>query len=223
MPTPFFRLPAFGIASLCGFFLNATTSQAILIDTQALAHSLISPFGEFGVSTYGQTVTVPLNETVLESFSFKLDRCFNLVTFAAYVAAWDGAKATGPILYSSEARQTGSTGHAEEFKFTTGGLPLAPGSQYVLILSASNFFNGVQDISSLVISNFESYPGGNLVSLQNGSDFALLTDRRWTVFPYDAGFTADFSSSVPEPTQSLVGICLLSVASISRRRQRGKN
>src|SRR5262245_24682580 len=67
--------------------------------------SSIAPFGEPQTSTYGQTFTATnALGTQLDSFSFFLKNVASSnTTFTAHVAAWDGLKATGPILYSSAA------------------------------------------------------------------------------------------------------------------------
>jgi hypothetical protein len=50
--------------------------------------SSMPEFGAFGKPTMGQTVTVPMNDTVLQSFSFELNLPAS-TTFAACVYEWD--------------------------------------------------------------------------------------------------------------------------------------
>ena len=109
----------------------------------------VSPFGESNTATYGQTITVPAVDNVLDSFSFWLDDTLNpdYVDFAAYVMAWDGSKATGAVLWQSAMQTTtnnGGAGGFEQFTFNTGAVPLGGGGQYVLFLSASDYFDGLR-------------------------------------------------------------------------------
>src|SRR6516164_7184635 len=88
--------------------------------------------------TMGQTVTVPMTDTVLDSFTFYLDLPTNLI-FRGEVYAWDPntldpnnsfamGSATGPALYASGQMHTtsyGSGGSPHPITFNIrGGLPL---------------------------------------------------------------------------------------------------
>lgn len=169
----------------------------------------VHPFGEDNTATYGQTVTVPVVDNVLDSFSFWLDDYLDpgYVDFAAYVMAWDGSKATGAVLWQSAMQTTtnnGGAGGMEQFIFNTGGVSLGGGGQYVLFLCASDYFDGVMGTSQ---SKFgaTAYAGGHFVYLNNGSDFSALTTTSWDqVAEVDWAFEATFSQ-IPAPGALLLG------------------
>jgi hypothetical protein len=212
----------------------AGTAQAqMIIDTTPSWNGtdFIQPFGEFNTATYGQTFTVG-SDNILNDFTFFLndfDGQSDVVNFAAYVAEWDGSKATGPILYESIPQSTTNAPGFEQFTFNTGGIGLTSGKQYVAFLSASNFFDGTSDIAGLgAITSQDVYSGGDFVFYNNGSDFSLLTQNAW-----DGGvgngfgesaFKASFSqkiASVPEPT-TMLGILAFSafgISSLHKRKQ----
>ncbi|MFN6563542.1 MAG: PEP-CTERM sorting domain-containing protein [Nostoc sp. ChiSLP01] len=191
----------------------------------------ISPFGEENTATYGQTFTVG-SDNVLNDFTFFLndfDGQSDVVDFAAYVAEWDGFKATGPILYQSAPQSTTNAPGFEQFTFNTGGISLTSGKQYVAFLSASNFFDGTPGQATLGATGFQDvYSGGDFVYYNNGSDFSLLTQNTWDDvgggFFGDSAFKASFSqatTSVPEPT-TILGILafgVFGIGSLNKRKQ----
>jgi hypothetical protein len=208
----------------------APGAQAVLIDTRPAANNAINSFGEPATATFGQTVTVPLLDTVLDSFSFRLNDSVNpdTVDFAAYVMAWNGTRATGPILYQSGMKTTtnnGGLGGFEEFTFSTGGLPVTAGAKYVLFLSASSFFDSSVGTATMQDSTTNPYSGGDFVADNNGSNLASLTAHAWSFNPgpgIDAAFTASFSAPgpIPEPTTAIFGAGLIGVVGLARRRTR---
>jgi hypothetical protein len=188
------------------------------------------PFGESNTATYGQTITVP-TDNVLNSFSFYMDDYGSTidpepVVFAGYVMAWAGDHATGPVLWSS-APMTSTNNHGagswELFTFDTGDLALTPGAQYVLIISASEYFNGVLGRGQ-VPNGLTPYTDGYVAFLNNGSDFSALTSWSWIVVASkDFAFEAEFSPSDPViPTVPAPGAILLAglgTALVSRLRR----
>jgi hypothetical protein len=142
----------------------------------------ISPFGEGSSATYGQTFTVSIGNTILNSFSFYLNDGHSgdpdPINFVAYVMAWDGSKATGSILYESAPQTTAGAAGFELFSFNTGGLALNGGQQYIAFLSTSTQFDGQDDRGSMATVN-DAYAGGGFYYFNNGSDFGLLTTSAW--------------------------------------------
>ncbi len=205
-------------ASLFAFFLalaNPSTVAAVTIDTTEswdgssfTAPTTVSPFlfGEPNIATIEQTFTVG-SANILDSFSFWLDDVGGpgeVVNFSGFVMAWDGAKASGSILFQSGTDTTSEpTGRMmEQFSFTTGGITLAPGQQYVAFLSASNVFDSVADAARNRYPNADVYSGGELVFLANGSDFSKITSfarDRVNFYPsgtFTPGLDAAFTASV---------------------------
>lgn len=175
----------------------------------------ISPFGEPDTGTYGQTIVVPGGDNVLDSFTVWMDDYAggDSIDFAGYVMAWDGVKAVGSVLWSSMPLSTTNSGGAdgwEQFTFNTGGLSLTSGSQYVLFVSASDYFDGISG-TGMMASGQAVYSDGNFVCMNNGSNFSALTSRPWTQWDsYDLAFVAQFSSgnspsAVPAPGALLLG------------------
>lgn len=161
-------------------------------------------FGSPDTATYGQTVTTPGVDNVLNSFSFILGPSLlngDPITFQGYVAQWDGAKAAGPMLYTS-ANQTYSGGGSQTYSFNTGSLALTPNQKYVLFINASSNFPTPGTTGQAIVST-NPYAGGEFVYLNNGGDFGLLTTNGWNTFPNsDVAFTASFSSPVAVPLET---------------------
>jgi hypothetical protein len=183
--------------------------------------------GNFGVSgaptlptpTYGQTVTVPLTDTRLDSFTFYLDLPPSL-TFRGEVYAWtpgttDPANpyalgsATGPALYESGPMQTASFGNCTNmhaFTFNTGGIMLTANTQYVLFITTSRdpANAGISATGCLGVTANPTYSGGDGVYQDDGGYPNNWTTLGWThpaLFTTcppcfnqdDLGFTATFS------------------------------
>jgi hypothetical protein len=199
-----FALTGFAAFSL----LTVAPVQAItLIDTTSSwdGASTVFSFGSSATQTYGQTITTPIVDNVLNSFSFILGKTLNgnPFTFQGYVAQWDGSKATGPILYSS-GDQTYSGGGFQTYTFNTGSLALTPDQQYVLFLNASSSAASGYTGQAL-ISNSATYSGGDFVYHNNGTNFGALTTTNWDGQggTYgDTAFTASFSSPVAVPWET---------------------
>ena len=188
-------------------------------------------FGEPNAATMGQTFVAPANALQLDRFTFFLAYGGDAAVrnppagparFAGYVTAWDGSKASGPLLFASgETQLTTPIETPNTFtpvSFETGGIALTPGRSYIAFLSASGFFDGLEDNTGSAFEG-DTYAGGITVSLPNGNDFSQVFTSAWLtgLAPGDRGFVAEFSP-VPEPsTIMLVGTAL---AAVARRRKR---
>ncbi|MBD2179001.1 hypothetical protein H6F42_18930 [Pseudanabaena sp. FACHB-1998] len=212
----------------------SASHAASIIDTNPSwnGSSFIFPFGEPNTATYGQTFTVTGSENILESFSFKVQTTSATPSkFAAYVAGWDGSKATS-ILYQSSLQTNSNNSAFNDFTFNTGGLALTSAQQYVAFISASNFFDGQPDRSVLGFINSDVYSGGQFVFLNNGSNFSALTQTNWSrseqfsrssdVFG-DLAFKATFAAPTPVPVPGAVfGVIVAGGALVARQRKNAK-
>jgi hypothetical protein len=189
--------------------------------------------GSPGSATFGQTFAAPAGYVWLDEFTFRL--LYNegpQFEFTAYVAAWDGVKASGPMLYASPLQTSPAEGAGSTlYTFSTGGIAVKSEETYVAFVNASPYAaahpfpiwpKALAYLRQGGAGYSDSYGGGAFVYDANGSDFAALTARPWRytgVQQYDLAFTAAFS--VPEPsTVALVGTAVLLVGAAARRRTR---
>lgn len=90
-------------------------------------------------TTVGQTFVAPAGVTNLKSLAFFVDDTAPM-TFEAFIMAWDGTAATGPVLFQSGTLTTtdnGGAGGFERFNVVISGTPVVPGANYVAFLVAS--------------------------------------------------------------------------------------
>jgi hypothetical protein len=159
------------------------------------------------LETWGQTFIAP-DQSVMTSFSFFFapSTTSPAADIKTYVMAWDGAKATGPILFQSPVFTVSSAGHME---FDTGHLVLTPGASYVAFASSSGLFDSDPGfaIMRIVIKDdgmggfLDPLPGGEAMFLDSDNDFGLLTTQPWSRSG-DAPATVDMdfrACFVPEP------------------------
>lgn len=157
----------------------------------------IGTFGEANTATYGQTFIAPAATPVLTSFKLYLSNTLNTVTFRFYVMAWDGAKATGPLLFQSPVTSTAATSGWQPFTFNTSQLSLTPGGSYVAFACTSTVQDGGTTAALMGALPADPYPSGGFVYMNNGTNFSALTSTTWnTIGGYDMAFIATFSGGV---------------------------
>jgi hypothetical protein len=211
---------AISLATAPGALATTTISNTPPWD----GHSVASGFGVAGppnyfTPTYGQTVTVPMTDTKLDSFTFYADLPTNLL-FRGEVYAWDPntldpnnsyamGSATGPALYASGQMHTTSYGNGLAPKPITfnipGGLPLTAGVQYVLFFTTSMDFaaNAGTSYGFVGYTSTDTYSGGDWVYIDDEGDPNQWTTKGWwhpaLFFPGqdDLAFQASFSSPLP--------------------------
>ncbi|HEY7171611.1 MAG TPA: PEP-CTERM sorting domain-containing protein [Vicinamibacterales bacterium] len=218
------RVGTSGIWLACAWLLVGGSSAAadpIVIDTigaGGLSDELVGNFGEPNAATAGQTFIAPAAR--LDSFTFYLfhDIDTGPARFRGYVTAWDGEKATGPLLYKSGERTVTTPLTAVPATFDTQGVGLIPGQSYIAFLSASGLFDGVDDFTGQFLQG-DSYAGGGAFALPNGNDFSQIFTTPWHggLHPLDVAFRAQFAAT-PEPgTLVLFGIGFAGVAARWKR------
>ena len=216
-------------AALCAAAIaGASHSFAQLTLTNSPAWNgsdYIFPFGEPDVATFGQVFTADATNSFMDGFTFHLrSNSGGAVDFRGYVAAWDGSRIAGPLLFESELRTLpAGTSNFQAFAFDTAGFSVTPGAQYAAFLSTSKDFDSVDGIADVgLTATQDTYTGGNLVVTANGSDFAVLSVDPWIeLIGMDLAFTMEFSGpAVPEPATYgvIAGMALLALAGIRRMR-----
>lgn len=181
---------------------RAAQPAATIIDTTPAwdGASEIFAFGTPDTATYGQTITAPMQDTLLKSFTFYL-RVPTSVTFRGYVYAWDGTKAVGPALYESADTSTTDATVLQPITFNTDAIPLVAGQQYVLFASISKLYaaNPHDTFGSWgYVGETDAYLEGKFVFHNNSDDFNRLTTETWDGVtwwgPEDLAFTVTLDS-----------------------------
>jgi len=172
----------------------------------------VLPFGAPDTETYGQIITVPSTDPVLESWTFYMKQD-TATQFQGEVYAWNGTMATGPGLFESAVMTTTNAYVFQPITFNTGGLALTPGQMYVLFASSSKgnqSSTGHGEWGSIPHSN--AYAGGAFAFINNGADPSEWTSDPWSTFGNtDLAFKADFDSpaAVPEPPAQMLSATIL--------------
>ncbi len=165
----------------------------------------VSSFGEPNTATYGQTFTAPLATSNLTSVKLSFTNLLGTVTFRFYVMAWDGTKATGPILFQSPVTTLAATSGWQPITFNTSQVSLTPGGAYVAFVSTSGLQDAGTTHAGLALTSTDVYPGGNFVFQGNGNNFAQLTTTDWSQFTsFDLAFAATFSGGAAAIPASIV-------------------
>jgi hypothetical protein len=153
-----------------------------------------------GGTAYGQSFTVPVNAPVLDQFTFWLNAGGGAqpnIVFSAYAMAWDGSKASGPVLWKSGAL-TGPTSVMQRYDIDVGALRLSPGAQYIAFLSTIEYLGSFPSNAQVLMGyGFNPYADGRFYALVNATDMARLTSAPWDTDAggdFDAAFIARFSS-----------------------------
>lgn len=169
-------------------------------------------WGVPNTATYGQTITVPQRDNVLDSFTFHVTQNRELpsgtptgpvdIVYKAYVYEWNGSSAVGSPLWESPGPQTlTTTVEAQAVTAETGGVALQSGVQYVLFLSVSETYDSNAPFAGACWMYPEAgmtstYDGGRWYFINNGDDTTQWTTSRWTgnwVGDVDMAFSASFS------------------------------
>lgn len=220
-----------GICAAAAAIVLAPSALAQNIDTRAAAGGTSTSYGYGGLGvaaeTFGQTFTVPVGQTAVSSFSFKLATIPATATFRGVLMQWDSvnSRAIGPVLYqSADVNTTGAT--VQDVTFTIpGSATVTAGQKYVIFGSIVNSTGSGFGAVSRAGSDVQ--PGGGLV-FQFGPLQSDWTGTVWNVSlesTRDLGVTVNFAPPVPVPTLSewamiLFGLMLAGGAAVMIQRRK---
>ena len=168
----------------------AATRQALTTLDTTPGNATSGPFGQPTTQTFGQTITAPLTDTVLNSFSIVMASVPATVVFRGEVYAWNGTRVTGAALYESGPTSTAAA-LPETVTFNTGGITLTPGAQYVLFATAAKDVGVGQGAWSTRSDN--PYAGGTFVTTDSAP--AQWSTIDWvSLGAVDVAFKASFTA-----------------------------
>jgi outer membrane autotransporter protein len=178
---------------------NGALAQNIDTTPQWNGTTFISSWGMPNTATYGQTITpTGLGQSRLTGFTFELfQQSGTPPQYQAFVFQWDATnnRITGPALFTSGilTAPAGAAFVAVNIP-TPGGVALNPGTQYVLMFTTSS----VSQVNTSAyrwgaLTNNTTYPGGQFVFNNNGTNFGSLSTTNWSFIAEDLAFIATFS------------------------------
>lgn len=189
--------PAVAAACLAlAFTALPALAQNVVVDTNPVwnGSNFISTFGIPNTETYGQTIVVPVGQTMLQSFSFQINAQGNAVPFRGEVYAWNGTRATGTALYESAPMTTTADSNYHRYTFTPG-VPVVGGQAYVIFATTSREAQVNAGTRWGSIGNNSAYPSGQFVFLNNGTDTTQWTANTWSTIADDLAFSVAFTGS----------------------------
>jgi hypothetical protein len=182
--------------------------------------------GQYADPTFGQVITVPAVDTVLQSFTFYVDSSGSpALNFEACVQAWDGVsyRPTGQVLFSASGQAAAANAFvAETF---TPNVQLTANTQVVLYFSTLGLANPSTGFGGYgwaydagVSGTQDTYPGGQIVGSAFGTGSSSttspngLSSASWGTSSdtnTDSAFIAQFGPSAGVPEPSTFGFSLL--------------
>jgi hypothetical protein len=191
-----------GLLLACGFAAGSLAfASSALADTTISTlgswngSSFIYPFGTPDTKTYGQTITAPSTDTVLQSFTFEM-RLPTSLAFRGEVYAWDAVDQhpSGKALWQSAAMSTTDSSVFQAITFSTGGVELTAGNEYVLFATVAKDRNPKDTGGDWGHIGSSVYAGGAFV-FANTHSFGKLLHLTWDVRDYDdLAFSASFTT-----------------------------
>jgi len=212
--------------------------RADIISVSQSGSDTLGSWGVTDTATFGQTVTVPVGDITLKSFSFQLggsDPAFGdidggPIDYKAFVYLWDGSEASGPALFDSGLQTfTPPPASSPASGFTavtfTPNINVVAGQQYVMFLSTAGLQSGRPDSTIEWAADLSGpYADGDFVFLNNTDDPSLWTTAGWSSFGGpDLAFSAEFAapaSTVPEPGSIFLIVSMVGVFPLIRKRSK---
>src|SRR5215469_8429912 len=194
------------IVGVCTMCIGVMGVQAQHFDNSSISLNTTS-FGYPDTATFGQVFTAP--NSVLDDWTIYLQNSGGTSqNFEFFLMGWDGAEATGSVLYQSGI-QTIDASETSDTAFTVDpNTTITTGGSYVMFINESGLNVGTDGFVAQGINT--SFPlGGSFVYLNNGDDFPEVTTTPWSnrLSEYDTAYIADFSAApVPEPATLMLGL-----------------
>jgi hypothetical protein len=185
---PLLALSAAGLLSI--------HAQTVTISTTAT--STTEPFGPGGSAAYGQTLTVPVNATTLQSFTFTGVTSLTASSFNynTYVYAYNVGTSmeVGPALYTSGTETVPASGTVPSS--ISPNITLTAGGTYIVLVTATSQTqtppNSGSAQANMDVSN-NAYAGGAFVYNNNTGSFVNgFTATAFTTPGYESAFTTVF-------------------------------
>jgi hypothetical protein len=235
-----------GWVAIIFIWMASASAQAEMITSCVPALNSCDPgqlvkLGNFGYpqasQTFGETITAPLTDHVLSSFSFEM-MLPTTIQLRGYIYEWDGTKAEGTEVFASDLVHTTASNTFQLFKFDTGGITMSAGERYVLFASTVGtgsdfgFWGRPKPLQYDESLNF--YSNGEFVFINSG-DSGDWVKKAWMTSGNnsnplgpggDIAFSATFVSEtkpVPEPgSVPLIGIAAVAAGILMANRRRRK-
>lgn len=205
--------------------LFAAIASADIITSDVNSWNYINAFGEPNTATYGQTFELEAgDDNVLNSIGWYMKDSYvgpsNSIDFGLYIYEWDGTKITGDAVFESEMLTVVPSGNTQHVVVETGNLVLETETQYVWFGSTSDYFDNTYGFASWEVVSGDEYGNGQMVYINNGDDFGLLSSQNWNPVDWDLSMEMEFSAQVPEPaTVSLMMAGFLGLTGMALRRK----
>jgi hypothetical protein len=222
------RLRTLAAQCTCIAALSFTTMGHLLADTTiSTTYTDWTGYwgpGEFAVS-YGQSFTVPVTDTVLQSFQFEYLQTQNSLSsdFKAYLFSFNPGTltASGTAIWTSSLQTVPSDGTIITPVFTLNQ-PLNAGETYLFLISSAGLPQANPSALNRIGGSNSSYPGGGYYYQPNTNDPASFTGNSWSPagsFP-QTYFTTTFATPVPEPSTWTLAACgILATLALRHRRK----
>lgn len=192
-------------------FLSCASGPATAGTIDVPLNGTLSGFGEFGDAYRGQTFTAPQGRAEELTFYLSPDCNCGPLDFALLltrVSSTGGIHPTDILFESGKLQLPVVVSQTVPFTVDLGGIPLVAGERYAWILDGFIFSDGLHESAAVGIDFFESYTGGEIISLNLGQvpsgTRADHFSAPWFVSPtLDLAFHLTFTE-VPEPSSLLL-------------------
>lgn len=212
------------LALACAAALSLS-AQAVPIIDNGPSNGSAGTFGPAGIQTFGSVFQVSGPETVLDQFSFSLQRTLgSAFTVQAYVASFNGFFGSGPVLFTSSPFDIVDDTMFQTYTVNTGGLGLVNGGIYVAFFSSIGWPSGGSGAEwATAVTPIPSDPLNRLI-YNPASSVATLSTTPWNnlgTSVFNAAFSVPGAPEIHSATAVLpltISFLLLSVLGSARRR-----